>query len=264
MADFETLDLASQAVKLMDNEADLRDATRRFRAPLPAQTKFPPQPKWIGEKHWPLNPSNSKELVLGYRLEYMLTPFAALQSPGGIALCLSAEELKKLFDPIVYERIKDFLKGDSAASDFKLSDAAIMKCVVLPHQGNGVKVVKAVGDSEVYISLGDVSIRRLYSLSKPLLSSLQRLQDHQHQVVELTVNLLRKIKNNIPLEAQLVTSYETIQFVQEVAGEFLSLRERKEGGKYMTDFYCNVQEDLLFKHFEAFNMMAYDHCIEPL
>ncbi|XP_034231333.1 uncharacterized protein LOC117639607 [Thrips palmi] len=253
--------LAKEATILMDNEADLMCASQRFMQPLPPQTKYPPHPKWIGEKHWPLNASNSKELVMGFRLDRMVTPAAALQTPGGLGVSLSMGEFKKLLDPELVERIKDFLKGNDPATTVRLSDSALLKCINMPNQGNIVKIEKNQSGLDTFISLGDVTIQKLFSLSEVLTFDAMRFEDGQCSMAKCVVNMLRGIRDMIPPECQLVEPSQTMQFVKQAGLEALKARER---GEPESVALWGIREDLLFRNFETVNLMVFDLSREPL
>ncbi|XP_034250654.1 uncharacterized protein LOC117651045 [Thrips palmi] len=150
--------------------ADLKRATRRLLA-----TRQGP-PKWVLEKAYPLNPSQSKRIVIGLCLERRLHICVAIENASGLGIKLRSGDLEHLLDRSWVDTVLQHLSEPTAYGKSMKSDGFEFKCTLLRNSEPGLRISALDEEKECYVILGAVTCKRLFELKHALKRKLNMLQ----------------------------------------------------------------------------------------
>lgn len=128
-------------------------------------------PKWVLDKTWSLNPSGSKRVTVGLRLEQKLAPGVRIEGQTGLGLSLDEEEFMQLLQS---ERVlmAELKQPSSETENIGAFKAVSWKVVFLQNKEPALRVWR----DDKYVILGQVTCEMLFFIAPAIVHRMRHLQ----------------------------------------------------------------------------------------
>lgn len=210
-------------------------------------------PKWVFEKTWDLNASRSKRLTVGFCLARRLDICITLESPAGLGVKLSVQELQHLLSPKMRVAVFEHLQERKAvgALHTKVGDM-VYQCVLLRNGEPGLRLSK----DNAFVILGEVTCTTLYYAGPHILQRVALLDNIGLGGAKWVVRILEEVRSEVHAMGYNVLSREKDVYpvLTALSGKLGARRLEPTTLDVEFEMFC----DMLFKHKELLARMYVD------
>ena len=184
-----------RAAEVESSFADLKRATRRLLATRQGS------PKWVLEKAYPLNHSQSKRVVIGLCLERRLHICVAIENASGLGIKMGADDLEHLLDRSWEEAVLQHLQEPNAYGKSVRRGGFEFRCTLLRNSEPGLRISALNEEKECYVILGGITCKRLFEMKYALRHKLEMLKRVSQDSDKWLLRYLEGLKSEIYVRA---------------------------------------------------------------
>lgn len=210
------------------------------------------QPKWVLEKIWALNASRSKQLTVGLCLERKLNVCAALESPAGLGVKLTQDELEYAVSPDFLQTLLKHLDSPNESTSLCASGAVQFQCIMTQNGEPGLRISKG----EAFVILGRATCKSLHQLAPAVRQRLVFLKEVYLVCAKWVVRFMEMVK------AESGHMGEQFHRDRDVLPTLTSLGKALASNKisvYQHEIELEFVKDMIFRYPELVAKMVMDY-----
>lgn len=206
----------------------------------------------IVDKSMSLNPSRSKQVVLGLDLERRLEPYAVMDNGSGLGVLLTASEVRALLDRQWLDKLQCHLKRPAVPGDCRTSgDGTDFRLVTLRGCEPGMRIsTREESGRRSFVLLGYESCKRICVLAPVILRYMEHLDRTKQRCRDSMIIILDDLASEL----------EKRGGTKSVAEELIARNAEKLASSSQYDVQLDLALDLHFRYREFLIGMLCGYC----